>query len=188
MNIYNYIKQNGLRNVLDVIYHYKIDVCIQKVLYKFLKNKKLKNIIMIESHNDFDTNGGAFYNYLIKNGYNNKYKIVWLLKNYKLCPLELPENVECVPENKPSIKKDYYMCVGKIFTYDQNCRKKMKEAMLNYLWIISDNQEKRKSSTKSFKSKGEHKHEKTTIAYSCSAYDFKPRSLCCQDGGSACAE
>ena len=66
MNIYNYIKQNGLRNVLDVIYHYKIDVCIQKVLYKFLKNKKLKNIIMIESHNDFDTNGGAFYNYLIK--------------------------------------------------------------------------------------------------------------------------
>lgn len=127
MNIYNYIKQNGLRNVLDVIYHYKIDVCIQKVLYKFLKNKKLKNIIMIESHNDFDTNGGAFYNYLIKNGYNNKYKIVWLLKNYKLCPLELPKNVECVPENKPSIKKDYYMCVGKIFTYDQNCRKKMKD-------------------------------------------------------------
>ena len=63
MNIVNYIKDKGLKRTILVIYQYKIDIVIQKILYLFLKNKKLKNIIIIESHNDFDANGGAFYDY-----------------------------------------------------------------------------------------------------------------------------
>ena len=73
---------------------------------------------MIESHNDFDCNGGAFYEYLLRNGYNKKYKIVWLLKNPSLKPDSLPQNVECVPLFKPSFKKDYFVWVAKFFTFD----------------------------------------------------------------------
>lgn len=127
MNIYSYIKHNGLKQVVNVIYQYKIDIFIQKIILKFLKNQKLKNVIVIESHNDFDTNGGAFYEYLISKGYNENYKIVWLLKNPKLKPSKLPKNVLCVPENKPSIKKDYYKCIAKVLTYDQDCCPKLRD-------------------------------------------------------------
>ena len=89
-----------------------------------LKNKRLKDIIMIESHNDFDCNGGAFYDFLIKNGYNKKYKIIWLLKHPERKPKTLPENVECYPLFKPNIKKDYYNVVSKYFTADNTCLRK----------------------------------------------------------------
>ena len=44
--------------------------------------------------------------------------------------LEVNNMSEDIKHNRvldPLTKKDYYMCVGKIFTYDQNCRKKMKD-------------------------------------------------------------
>ena len=49
-----------------------------------------------ESHNDFDSNGGAFYNYLIQNEYNKKYKIVWLIKHKESLNVQLPKNVAYV--------------------------------------------------------------------------------------------
>ena len=70
--------QHALKIVLDI--YFRIS---QIIFLYFTKMKPLKNIIIIESHNDFDCNGGAFYNYLIKNNYNEKYLIVWLLKNKK---------------------------------------------------------------------------------------------------------
>lgn len=72
MNVLKYISQNGIKHTTEIIYMYKIDIVIQKICGVFLRNKPLKNIIVIESHNDFDSNGGAFYNYLIENGYNKK--------------------------------------------------------------------------------------------------------------------
>ncbi|MBZ4251954.1 teichoic acid biosynthesis protein, partial [Streptococcus pneumoniae] len=47
----------------------------------FTKQKELRNSIVIECHTDFENNGGAFYDYLINNEYNKKYKIVLLLKD-----------------------------------------------------------------------------------------------------------
>lgn len=131
MNFIKYVKKNGIKRTLDVLWRYKIEIVLEKIVLKITKNKKLKNIIVIESHNDFDCNGGAFYNYLIKNNYNKKYKIVWLVrKKYKD---KLPENVECVPLYGPSIKKAYYMCIGKIFSYDCEIMSKLrKEQILVY--------------------------------------------------------
>ena len=54
---------------------------IKKVLKKLiLVNNKF---IAFESLNDFDCNSGALYNYIIKNGINRRYKIIWLVKNYE---------------------------------------------------------------------------------------------------------
>lgn len=124
MNLVRCQKKFEIRHVIKVIYSYKIDHIICRVMSLVLKNKRLKDIIMIESHNDFDCNGGAFYDFLIKNGYNKKYKIIWLLKHPERKPKTLPENVECYPLFKPNIKKDYYNVVSKYFTADNTCLRK----------------------------------------------------------------
>lgn len=134
MNPIRYIKKNGIKQVWKVFYQYKADLIIQKAMKPFLKNKPLQDIIMIESHNDFDCNGGAFYDYLIQNGYNKKYKIVWLMKHPEVIPRDLPENVEWVPLHKPSFKKDYYIWIAKYFTADNTVtNKKRKEQKSFYL-------------------------------------------------------
>ncbi len=111
-----YVKEKGLKHSFEVIYRYKIDKIIEKILRLFLKNKPPENVIIIASHNDFDCNGGAFYDYLIKNNYNKKYKIIWLLRNDK--KYDLPENVKAYYEFRPSVAKDYYLNVAKIITSD----------------------------------------------------------------------
>lgn len=122
--MFNYIKTHGIKHTFKIIYQYKINMILERFLYIFLKNKPLKNIIMIESHNDFDCNGGAFYEYLINNGYNRKYKIVWFIKNEK--PAQLPENVDTVPLYKPSIKRAYYVNMAKYFTADNTTVNKLR--------------------------------------------------------------
>lgn len=126
MDVIKYIRKKGVIGAFETVYKYKIDLCVQKILLLVLKHKRLQNIIVIESHNDFDSNGGAFYDYLIKNDYNQKYKIVWLLKYPKSKPNNLPFNVVCVPQYKPSIKKDYYLCIAKVLTYDQDITSKLR--------------------------------------------------------------
>lgn len=130
MKAFDYIQRNGIKHTLNVVYMYKIDIVIQKFLGLFLKNKPLKKVIMIESHNDFDSNGGALYDYLIKNGYNKKYKIIWLIKHPKSVPHILPENVEWVCEYKPGFKKNYYKWVAKWFSADQNCFRKLRNTQI----------------------------------------------------------
>lgn len=130
MKLFSYIAKNGFKHTIEVFWVYKIDIIFQKVIKAFLKGKKLQNIIVIESHNDFDSNGGAFYNYLIENGYNKKYKIVWLLKNQK--PNNLPQNVVCYPLYSPSLMKDYYICVAKIFSADCVVSGKVRENQKSY--------------------------------------------------------
>lgn len=116
MELIKYFKKNGLKRALEVLWQYKIEIVLEKFINIFTKNKPLQNKILIESHNDFDCNGGAFYEYLIDNGYNEKYKIVWLVR--KKVKNKLPINVETVPLLGPSIKKAYHICTAKYVTYD----------------------------------------------------------------------
>ena len=55
MNIVNYIKDKGLKRTILVIYQYKIDIVIQKILYLFLKNKKLKRCSGEKNHQILQT-------------------------------------------------------------------------------------------------------------------------------------
>ena len=127
MNVLKYISQNGMKHTAKIIYMYKIDIIIQKICGVFLRTKTLKDIIVIESHNDFDSNGGAFYNYLIKNGYNKKYKIVWAIKHPEEVPHVLPENVDWYAAYKPGLKKNYYKWIAQYFTYDNDCSEKLRD-------------------------------------------------------------
>lgn len=107
------------KHYINVLYSYKIDDVLLKIFCFLMRNLKLKNTIIIESHNDFDNNGGAFYDYLIDNGYNKKYKIVWLLKN-KL-DRELPFNVYAYSLYRPSILKNYQIASAKYILTCNNC-------------------------------------------------------------------
>lgn len=55
-------------------------------------NNELEDIIILEGHNDFDSNAGALYEYLLCNGFNKKYRLVWFLRNQ--VPEDLPYHVE----------------------------------------------------------------------------------------------
>lgn len=131
MNIFSYLREKGIKHAVDTIWKYKIDICLKKMFCSFLKNKPLSDVIVIESHNDFDSNGGAFYDYLIENGYNKKYRIVWLLKHPDMKPKKLPDNVIGVPLYKPSVKKDYYLCRAKYMLFDDVCQTKARKDQLS---------------------------------------------------------
>lgn len=124
MSLLSSLKKNGIGGSIRVFYQYKIDALVRKVLKVLFIKAPLQNIIILESHNDFDCNAGAFYDYLIKNEYNKKYKIIWLLKNE--IPNELPQNVCAFHMFKPSVKKDYYNCIAKYLMADCNVIEKMR--------------------------------------------------------------
>lgn len=131
MNPIKYLKKNGIKHTLEIVYVYKLENILERLMYLVTRNIELKDTIMIESHNDFDCNGGAFYKYLIKNGYNRKYKIVWLVR--KKVTDDLPENVETVPLYGPNLRKAYYVCTSKYFTFDcENVRKMRDEQIMVY--------------------------------------------------------
>lgn len=53
-------------------------------IFKKVIRKSSENRIIIESRPDFADNGYALHHYLIENGYNRSYKIVWLVEEPKL--------------------------------------------------------------------------------------------------------
>lgn len=97
-----------------------INLCVKIAL----SGKQLTDAIIFLSQNDFDSNAGALYDYLIDNGYNKKYKIIWLIKNN--APDGLPENVYCYDLYKPSVKKSYYLVRSKYIIYDHGLMKKQR--------------------------------------------------------------
>ena len=61
----------------------------------------------------------AFYDYLIKNNYNDKYLIIWLLRNKKnTTRKKLPKNVKSYSRFSPAVLKNYYIVRAKLFTAD----------------------------------------------------------------------
>ena len=134
MSLIRYVrkfKEYGIRHSLEIIWQFRIDWLIQNFIVPFVKHKDLENSIIIESHNDFDCNGGAFYQYLIDNGYNEKYKIIWLLKHPENKPEKLPENVECYSLYSPSIKKDIRICTAKYLLADNVVTDKKRKGQIS---------------------------------------------------------
>lgn len=79
--------------------------------------KKDKNLIFFYSNLGFRDNVKAFYDYLIKNKYNSRYKIVVSVNDYEDYVNNIPENVTFV-DNKQGIKtfmkaKYAFYCFGK---------------------------------------------------------------------------
>lgn len=125
------IREKGIKKTVEHILLFcwknatKVTIaCITKY-----RRGNLKNSIIIESHNDFDCNGGAFYRYLIDHEYNYKYKIVWLIKH----PLKekLPYNVLAFDIFKFSLKKCYYIATSKFLLADDIITPKAREDQIS---------------------------------------------------------
>lgn len=116
------LAEGGVIYTLKIILNKTSELLFRKFAQLIYFGCKTDNIIAIESHNDFDCNGGAFYNYLIANHYNNKWKIVWLVTN----PIkkELPLNVFCFNFWENNFKKEYYLNKAKYLLCDDKIIKK----------------------------------------------------------------
>lgn len=114
-SLFSKIKDKGIKHIITEtipeIMCDKLDKYVTAIVKRIYINKPIKNVIILESHNDFDSNGGAFYEYLLQNGYNKRYKIVWFLRNK--CPKNLPHNVESYRYNRLSVKRVYYHCIAR---------------------------------------------------------------------------
>lgn len=116
LNPISYLKSKGVRRSFQVFWRYKLPKLQIAIVACLTRPFPLMDKIIIESHNDFDCNGGAFYNWLISNGYNKKIKIVWRL--YHDAPTDLPDNVSFVPVYGPSWRKAWAICTAKWLTAD----------------------------------------------------------------------
>ncbi len=107
----------------------RVDLLLRFIVKQITKSKNLKECIVIESHNDFDCNGGAFYNYLIEHKYNKKYKIVWLIKND--LNRKLPYNVVAYNIYRPSWGKNKYICLAKWLLSDNDITSKVRSDQIS---------------------------------------------------------
>lgn len=119
------IKKNGLRYTIILIIKRLSEalfINFGRVMFCLLKTE---DIIVIESHNDFDCNGGAFYDYLLSKQLNMHWKIVWLVSN----PIKniLPENVFAFDFYGYSLKKEYYLNKARYLMYDDKYIKKRRK-------------------------------------------------------------
>lgn len=129
-NILSKIRTIGIKRSVDILFNYKFNKALQKGITLLTKKLPLKNIIIIESHNDFDCNGGAFYEYLIEQGYNTQYLIVWLIKNDRKY-YNLPKNVITLPLRRLSIRRDYYISRARYFTSDNEITDKVRDDQIS---------------------------------------------------------
>lgn len=122
------VREGGIPYTVKIIWNRlweNITIGIGKALFCLCKTE---NIIVIESHNDFDCNGGAFYDYLIKNGINQRWTIVWLVVN----PVnkKLPQNVRTFDFWKNDLIKEYYLNKAKYLFYDDKSIKKRRKEQI----------------------------------------------------------
>ena len=125
MRLIRYWREKGFRRFFQVLWQYKLHTFLCRLLLPLLGRLPLLDAIVLESHNDFDSNGGAFYRYLLENGYNRRYTIIWLVKNKK--PKDLPSGVRCYRLHSPSFGKAYWLCRAKYLCYDNEISHKLRK-------------------------------------------------------------
>lgn len=94
---------------------------INRLFFNFYKIFPIKkNLIIMESNDDFTDNTQALYQYMQKNGYLKKYKVVWLADN----PNELrrKEDVFAIYKRKDKLNLalDFYMATCKYYIYSHS--------------------------------------------------------------------
>ena len=122
------IQEGGLLYATTIVTKRTIESIQLMVSHCLFAGCKTENIIVIESHNDFDCNGGAFYDYLIANKANEEWKIIWLLRNE--LKNTLPPNVYAFDFQRFSLKKEYMINKAKYLMYDDKAIKKRRKKQL----------------------------------------------------------
>lgn len=107
--------QLGIKGFAYKVLH-KIKTVIYKILlvaWRGIINKVIKvgNTLFFETEGDFCDNGRAFYEFLIDNGYNNRYKIVWKVSDAKRFKKFQCKNVMFLSDKGllSTLKMEYYI-------------------------------------------------------------------------------
>ena len=58
-----------------------IEMILRKLLKPLMKLMPIKNVIIFESHTDFCDNSRALFDYMMSQGLDKKYKMIWLVEN-----------------------------------------------------------------------------------------------------------
>lgn len=106
----------------DLVYTWYDEKKIEKL--KMIPPKVIDNRILFETRMDFEGEGKIFYDYLLKEGYNKKYEIIWLVKN---------------PEKYKKYEKENVHFIRSHVKYDKKCRNaKAYKYMLSSHYIFYD--------------------------------------------------
>lgn len=81
---------------------------IKNLLLKLFSLFPIKNIMVFESLADFSGNSLYFYNYLIKNGYNDTYKIYWFVNDASIFDMYNIKNVKFLTMWNHGYKKNFF--------------------------------------------------------------------------------
>lgn len=114
-------KKDGLKGFLFKLIKNTIRIIcvpINKLSINFFRLLPIKeNYIILESQGDFTDNVKVFYDYLITNSYNKKYKLIWFVHNPK--EYKKIENVRFISRfhNGIHIRANYYIGVSKFFVF-----------------------------------------------------------------------
>ena len=80
---------------------------IKKVLLLFGSLFRVKDVLIFESHADYSDNSRSFYEYLIENNFNKKYKIYWFVNDASQFKDKEIENVKFVTMWKNGIHRSF---------------------------------------------------------------------------------
>ncbi len=123
--IVNRLKNDGLKATL-VHYYNLIATLFINFARNIAKNLKfslpLKDYIVFECESDMDDNPRAVYEYMVKNNYNAKYRLIWLVKNVDFCKKNYSQkNVVFLSRFDESVKNqiilNYYLSTAKWFIF-----------------------------------------------------------------------
>ena len=95
---------------------------IEMAWYKFALCLPLKNTVVLECESDMDDNPRAFYEYLVKQQYNKKYKLVWIVKDVEFCKKNHKrKNVVFVSRSEKKLfdrlRFKYYLATARWFVF-----------------------------------------------------------------------
>lgn len=116
MKLINKIKEYGIRNSLKLFYKYKLEPFTASIFKKIFSGLRIQNVIIFASHNDFDMNSGALYEYILSHDKERKYRLIWFVEHIQ--HIELPEGVFQVPINGINIRRYYWNSIAKYIFYD----------------------------------------------------------------------
>lgn len=74
-----------LKKAFSRLSEYGFKTSFELIWYKLALRLPLKNAVVLECESDMDDNPRAFYEYLIENRYNRKYKLIWIVKDVEFC-------------------------------------------------------------------------------------------------------
>ena len=139
-----YLRRNG---IMKALLHYSVSakrkICngIIRFITKIEQKFPLRDAFIFECESDMDDNPRAIYEYMIKEGLNQKYKIIWIVKDVDFCKENYcNENVCFISRFDNSIRNqirlNYYLATSKwlVFSHPYWFKKKRTEQFVLNTW------------------------------------------------------